>query len=375
MGKIRNFNTLTALDKLFDGKNKLPAAPTRTHALLLILREICKKLRTDENKLFYTSRQVAAFFRIPQTTVIKVFAQLEEEGLLLRLRSSGTFLKAKQKKATIPVRGVVGIVMWHVAYCNISSWRAFYFGLEEELRKHHYLANIIFLGNKDPGQSGFVNRLLNHNLDYLVWYNPLKIHHPILGRLTDNGIKTALVHNAREFTLPFSEYTVDWIDALRKCIRQWEASGVTEIYSIGDGTFIKNKTLIEEGGLKWTAIAPEISFNQIKISVVLDEILKRKNIGLIASDFFWFTPRYDFFSRIGRDFSGNGRILFLDHSELFHSLMPPLKYDILWSDPVRIGRKVAQDIIQDKMPKPGTPFIFKPEYLPKVSLNNYSVYY
>ena len=376
MGKIRNFHSLTPLDTLFKGANKLPEAQTRTQGLFLLLKEIAEKLQNHENQPFYTSREIAHYFKIPQTTVVNVFGRLEEEGYLLRLRSSGTILKARQEISSTPVRGVVGIVMWHVGYCILSSWREFYVSLEEELRKHHYLANIIFLGNEPPQESGFIKRLLNHNLDYLIWYKPLKSYQIILEELTDRGIKVGFIHNNDEFTLPYSEYVIDWEEAMIKCLKKWISTGIKEIYCFEESfPLIKNNEILKKSGVLFHSITPEIMYDEGNFIKFHSNLSTRKNVGIIITDPFWFSPNTRIFANGIAELIRNNRVLFVDHGEFFSRPIKDLKVDILSSNPARQAKRIALDIIQNKLPEIGVPDVIRATYQSGVRLQDHSVFY
>ena len=59
-----------------------------------------ERLRGTEAQPFYSTREIAVFFHVPQPVGVQVYRELESEGLLVRLRHVGTLLQPR-----VPVRG------------------------------------------------------------------------------------------------------------------------------------------------------------------------------------------------------------------------------------------------------------------------------
>src|SRR5947207_4912768 len=87
----------------------LQAKDHKAERLLEILRGIAVANQRDESQTFYPMREVAACFRVPVSMVARVYAHLEEEGILSRIRGSKTILQGLNTTRHLSVRGVVGL--------------------------------------------------------------------------------------------------------------------------------------------------------------------------------------------------------------------------------------------------------------------------
>ncbi|MEI6085548.1 MAG: hypothetical protein WCS70_14785, partial [Verrucomicrobiota bacterium] len=173
MRRVRRPNQLPPLASVLRNFSGLAAGQTQTHALFQALRKLALRLRGDTAQPFYSTREIAEFFGVPQPTVVQVYGELEMEGLVVRLRSVGTLLQPIKRQPRVPVRGVVGLPIWQWGFCHLAEWRRFYHQMEETLARHHLVADFIFFSTEISDQEHFLERLLSHNLDFVLWYKPL----------------------------------------------------------------------------------------------------------------------------------------------------------------------------------------------------------
>jgi len=178
-----------------------------------------QKLRGTEPQPFYTTREIATQFHVPQPTVVQVYRQLEAEGLLVRLRSTGTLLQPAKRQPRNPVRGVVGVPIWLWGFNAIPDWRLFFMALEGYLRRHQFVADFVFYGLEPLAQTDVFERLRDHQLDSLVWLHPLPAYIMALQTLADDGVRVAIVAGT-DWRPPFSLYHLNWERALAPVCRR-----------------------------------------------------------------------------------------------------------------------------------------------------------
>lgn len=206
---------------------------TQIFALLEHLRAIAGRLRTSEAQPFYSTREAAAFFGVSQPTVVRVYRELEAEGLLARRRSTLTMLTPLERRPRAPVRGVVGLPIWSYGHSRHSDWRLFFVRLEEHLRHHAFVADFIFFQRADPQLPDQVDRYLNHELDALIWLYPLPAYTPLMLQLADQGVAVAVVVDQRA-RFPFPTFGVSWAQAVQDALKAWKAQGIRRICVAGN---------------------------------------------------------------------------------------------------------------------------------------------
>src|SRR5713226_7562754 len=86
----RSTRRLPSLRRL---KLPLSSQASRTELMLKLLRQNAKKFRKEEAAPFYSIRAVATRFRMPTTTIFRLYQQLESEGLLQTIWGSKTLLQ------------------------------------------------------------------------------------------------------------------------------------------------------------------------------------------------------------------------------------------------------------------------------------------
>ena len=84
----------------------LKAGHNETASLLEVLRSLAVKNQREQPRVFYSLREVARRFKVPVSTVAKVYHDMEQEGLLSRMRSSKTILNGLRHSRRMSVRGV-----------------------------------------------------------------------------------------------------------------------------------------------------------------------------------------------------------------------------------------------------------------------------
>jgi hypothetical protein len=259
----------------------LPAGRPQTHALLEVLRKLTTQLRGETAQPFYSTREVAQFFGVPQPTVVQVFAELEVEGRLVRLRSVGTLLQGSKRQPRVPVRGVVGLPIWQWGFCHLAEWRQFYLRIEECLARHHLVADFIFFSEEIHDQEQFLERLLSHNLDYVLWYKPLLAYKSMLLTLRDGGVSVVAIVD-QNIRLPVPTYRLDVERAVLKALQAWRAAGRREtvVLHSAHAQVALLSQLVTQAGLTCETIAT----SEESFAGVVARLEQRPQRGVILCD-------------------------------------------------------------------------------------------
>lgn len=228
MPRARQISELPPLKALFnkDAVSKIKKG-TFVREFANLLRQSIKPYQSERALLLYGSRELAAFFQIHQTTVIRTMALLESEGLLMRVRGAGIFLRPKYPKSRSGIKGVVGFPVWQYAYCMLAEWRLFYDQLEDKLRQNNFVANLIFLKGSEHTQLLLTKKLLDHKLDHLVWFRPLSGYMPVMHSLFDSGVSIWVIDDSN-VSYPFPTYVLHHSRQLHKRLREWKTIGVNK---------------------------------------------------------------------------------------------------------------------------------------------------
>ena len=118
-------------------------------------------------------REVSAFFGVTLPSVGKVYRQLEREGLLVRKRSSVTELAPLKTGRPVVHRGIVAVPIWLPGFLMFSDWREFFIELEQQLRRHNFVANLIFFRQGEDESPDFAQRVLGHEPESMVRLAPI----------------------------------------------------------------------------------------------------------------------------------------------------------------------------------------------------------
>src|SRR5690348_2790625 len=77
---------------------RLPRGPVfkdpadKIESLRQLLKSLAIKNQREQPRIFYSLREVAMRFRVPVSTVARIYREMEQEGILSRVRGSKTVL-------------------------------------------------------------------------------------------------------------------------------------------------------------------------------------------------------------------------------------------------------------------------------------------
>jgi hypothetical protein len=199
-----------------------------------LLRPLARGLRAARPTVFYPLRETADFFHVSIPTAAAAYGRLEAEGLLMSRRGAMTMVPSRLSASRRAVRGVVGVPVWTPGFVRFRDWRIFVAGLDEAVRRHGFVADLIFYRQGEEVRPDFIDRVLKHRSDVLVWFEPAPADRETLQRLEDAGVSLAVV-SEQPAKGPWRRYFMDRSAGLRQGMQQWWTAGIREVLVPGDG--------------------------------------------------------------------------------------------------------------------------------------------
>jgi len=374
MIRIRPEKKLLSLETLLPGFKELPPRPEKSRALLAQLRQLAQKNRNNDPQRFYSIREVATFFRVDPMVVNRAYRQLHTEGILISLKSSMTMLSPIIQKSASHVRGVVGIPVWNWGFCHHAEWRETISALETNLRQQGFVADLIFIDKDRPDSPAFLERLLMHRLDYLLWYKPQATYTANLHSLAENGVRPIVINNLH-YPFPFPEYRMDMIKAWTQVGRTLQKQGIKKVMMIFEPscgpTIIK---ILQDFNLVIEYIPDAANHDFQAIKTLLDLKDSKNSVFIPLIDYLWSEICYRNPQETAK-LLDKWRVINLQRMEIYPEDLPTQKTDMLRVDPHQMAVQIASDIALNHLPLPGSPHHLRVDYLEGVPAHEYGLYY
>jgi hypothetical protein len=193
-----------------------------------LLRKVIEVVRQPQDVPFYSVAAVARHVGVSTRTVNQCYRKLAEEGLLCILRGSKTLVRGRRLQPQHPILGVVGIPVYLPGFVIGSELRAFYVHLEQALRRHHFVADLIFFKQDEESSPDLTERILEHELDVLLWINPAAASRTTIQTALDGGISVVLCVDGRT-SLPRRQYVYNSERALTEAVSAWRRDGIRSV--------------------------------------------------------------------------------------------------------------------------------------------------
>ena len=227
MARIPVTRSLPPLTKLAAAAQRLQPKDNFSQHLYELLRQTVLRARRADSHPFYSVREVARAFQLHHSTVADVYARLEKEGLLVRVRGTKTLIAPQPRRAKS--QQVVGIPVWLPGLRWLPEWRLFFVYFQEELSRHGAVADFIFFRQGQEVEPAFAARVKAHRPDVVFWLEP----HPTSDRqamyqLTDAGLPLVTVRD-RPAAVPGYGYWTEKRAAYEQGLREWQAAGIRSI--------------------------------------------------------------------------------------------------------------------------------------------------
>jgi hypothetical protein len=205
------------------------SADRKTERLSEILRETARQHQTNEPQIFYALREVAARFRVPVSMVAAVYAQLEKEGLLTRVRGSRTELAATGSERRLSVHGIVGVPVSLSSFLTRQKCRLFFMCIRRELRRRGFVAAALFYEAVEANADFLSERIKHCNVDTVLWYMPDRCARETALMMRDMGVR---VIGVADGGLPAiaCRYEIRRDNAVAAILQDWKAkAGIKKV--------------------------------------------------------------------------------------------------------------------------------------------------
>jgi DNA-binding transcriptional ArsR family regulator len=193
----------------------------KTDQILSILRHVAVETQLDHPQPFYSVRDVAAHFHVPQSTVGRIYRRLEQEGLLSRVRGSRTILQGLEFDRQLRVRAFVGLPASLSEFVTLQDYRMFFIRVRREMRLRGFATAMLLYEGDEVGTPAFAERLKAYEVDTVLWFQPRKKIQPAVLRLSDRGIRMIGVSEEASTVLP-CRYQLRREQALRSLLGEWK---------------------------------------------------------------------------------------------------------------------------------------------------------
>ena len=227
MGRKPLHRALPALADVFGNRRRWDRSADQSRQLFEVLAPLVQRLQRADPAPFYAMRDVARHFGVSVSTVARVYRQLQQKGLLFRIRSSHTQIPSRRLHPRVAVWAVIALPVWLPGFVMFNEWRLFFRRLEQELRRHQFVGDMVFYGQCEELQPDFAARLLERNPDAVVWFCPAPSDRPVMEILADAGVPT--VHVADSPSLADAPYRISYRAALEAAVADWEADGIRNV--------------------------------------------------------------------------------------------------------------------------------------------------
>jgi hypothetical protein len=328
-----------------------PFSPQDNHAQVLAdrLRIIAGLLRRNDWHPFYAMREVARYFQISVPTVARSYKLLENDGLLVRVRSAHTLLRPANVRARRPVHAIVAVPVWTPSLATFSEWQEFYTCFQETLHEHEIAADFLFYQMGNLTSVDLAERIIAHHPNMLFWLEPDKCFRETMQMAADQGVQVStLTYQMAEF--PGCQYRVSWRRALGTLFQNWKEHGIRSIVMAGDtnpATAAIDRQILAEVGLKysfhdlsrqplaqWIAALPDPH----SVGVILNHSPEFARLLILSPNELPLLFR-------------TMRVMVSPRMSIASSVLGDARIDVVSFDWTAIARRIAQDLISAKTPR------------------------
>ena len=193
----------------------------KTEDLRELLKSLAIKNQREQPRIFYSLREVATRFKVPVSTVAKMYREMEQEGLLSRVRGSKTVLNGLRNSRRLSVRALVGLPALISHFIGIQDYRTFLMCMRRELWLRGFAASLFFFRRDDAIDGILSDQLKNYEVDMVIWLQPGRSAKETLLRLSDVGIRVIAISQVGTPSIP-SRYFVWRERAIETLLTDWK---------------------------------------------------------------------------------------------------------------------------------------------------------
>jgi hypothetical protein len=203
------------------GRRIFSDADRKTDLLYTILRNAALKHQTEQPQIFYSLREVATRYLVSTSMVSEAYHRLEKEGLLARVRSSRTILKAASSVSRVVVHGIVGVPMPLSLLITRPKCRIFLMLMRSELSRRAFRAPGLLFTAAEARADFLLERLKESGVSAVLWYLPDQCARETALLLKDIGVRVIGIGDGGVPTIP-CRYQIQRETAMRVILRRWK---------------------------------------------------------------------------------------------------------------------------------------------------------
>jgi hypothetical protein len=204
---------------------KRPAIDPQDHKtarLVELIRGAAIKSQVEEPQAFYPVREIAHHFRVPLSTVARVYSQLEDEGLLVTIRGSKTVLQGRSSGRHLNVQGLVGIPASVSSFVALQDYRSFCIRTRRDLHARGFAVATVFFDARDIKTGKLKNRIDKYGVDTVLWYRPDTSVREVISELKDAGVSIVAISDG-DVSPTRCRYEVRREVAIKRILRDWRS--------------------------------------------------------------------------------------------------------------------------------------------------------
>lgn len=254
--------------------------------VLQFLRREAQASRQRQRVPFYSIREVAHHFALPNTTVSRLFDQLKQEGLLSTLWGAGTVLESNEMDRKRRVRAIVAMPAALQQFSTIKDYRVSLLRISDELWKLGFAPRLLFHEQSEAENPGFAEFLLSHQTDFVIWFYPARASESVTARLADKGIRSISIEGTFSSGI-HRNYSINRANAVGEGLSAWRRDGIASVAVVRDSLSHhghQNGIVIEkclrEAGIPYAVYETEPRHSL----EVLRTFSRKKNSAIIFSD-------------------------------------------------------------------------------------------
>jgi len=311
---------------------------------------------------------------MPISAVSRVYHDMEEEGLLSRVRSSKTILNGLRYNRR-RVRALIGLPAILSAFIAIPDCRAFLNSIRHELWLRGFGNTMIFYKPEEAADGRLADQLKSYEVDAVVWLQPGRSAKESILRLADMGIRVATISQIGTPTLP-SRYYVWRENAIIALLRDWKNRNSPCQVTVVDCKEYRAPVIEELLRLLLESFGIEAnirSFSNQSIRAFLGNLCRIKTHGIIipsaslASMFAFQDPRA-FINLLTRQ-----RVALMDGPvDLPFAKVPDTPVDLITTDWKTVAETIVNDLVTLDAFDRNLHTTFEPEAQLRVPLSSFS---
>lgn len=230
--------SLPPLEEVLPEFTGLGTDTAKLRQMVGLLAKVIQAHRATRNLTFYSTREIARFFKTSQNTASLAVKQLESDGLVRRLRGSHTVMLGAKIVTRSKIRAVVGLMQWSFAQRFSETHSQLALRLAEHLWPHQIALEIIphyDIGDNRPDMDDMLKR---HAIDFAIWPFPFGHHRDNLLRLQDRGTRNLVIGMDAESSPVPPTIIVETLPAYRELLLDWrETHGINRVLVINPREF------------------------------------------------------------------------------------------------------------------------------------------